>query len=231
MIPDSLVGLILFALTLGPGYAFVVVTERRKPRRERSALFEAAELVFVGAVASSLAALGIITIAAEWSRVSRWLVDPAVLRAQGAGYFLEEPQRCLVTLVVILALGYGLAAGAALLLSSRVPASIEAGSVWHEVLNPRKVLRASKATDKAFVTVEMADGRIVSGYAYAYSVEGADSDTDALALHAPVFLRSKGEPPEARKSIPAEIAVLPCQEISYFTVQYQDVSQYLGRDR
>lgn len=55
--PSSLTGLVLFAAFVLPGYVWMRVEETRRPRPNRSGLTEAADLVFIGLIATSLAAI------------------------------------------------------------------------------------------------------------------------------------------------------------------------------
>jgi len=99
VIPDSLVGLVLFAASLGSGYVYVCVAELRQPRQERSQLVEAAELVFIGAIASSLAAL-LVAFTAEATGFS----DLDVLADDGSTYAVDHPLRLLTQGVDIVAI-------------------------------------------------------------------------------------------------------------------------------
>jgi Family of unknown function (DUF6338) len=45
VIPSTALGLVIFLAALGPGYIYIRVAERRRPRVERSGLLEAVELV------------------------------------------------------------------------------------------------------------------------------------------------------------------------------------------
>lgn len=75
----TLLGLLLFAASLGPGYVYLRVAELREPRQERSQLVEAAELVFAGVVASTIGSLVIVAIAeaTETVDVDELALDPA----------------------------------------------------------------------------------------------------------------------------------------------------------
>jgi hypothetical protein len=53
VIPETLVGIIVFTAGVGPGYLFVQLAERYGPRRDRSQLEEAAELLVVGSAATA----------------------------------------------------------------------------------------------------------------------------------------------------------------------------------
>jgi hypothetical protein len=54
VISDTLFGIVAFAATAGPGYVYVRLAERREPRHDRSSLQEAAELVLVGGLATTI---------------------------------------------------------------------------------------------------------------------------------------------------------------------------------
>lgn len=54
--PDNLVGLVLFVAFITPGYLWVRLEERARPRPDRSGLLEVAELLTIGVLASLFAA-------------------------------------------------------------------------------------------------------------------------------------------------------------------------------
>jgi Family of unknown function (DUF6338) len=106
VIPASLVGLVLFAATLGPGFLFVLVVERRRLRVERSQLLEAAEVLSIGAVSSGLAALTVIAIADR----TGWVAKSGLHR--GRHYFIDHPVRSLTALLAAFVLSCALALAA-----------------------------------------------------------------------------------------------------------------------
>lgn len=99
-----MLGLILLLAGIGPGYVFVRVAERREPRIERSQLLEAAELLVVGAVLSTAAALVVLII----TQATRAL-DLEALADNGVKYILREPIPNLTALLATLLLSYGAA--------------------------------------------------------------------------------------------------------------------------
>jgi hypothetical protein len=53
VIPNTLLGIVVFAAAVGPGFLYVRIAELWRPYRERTPLREAAELVIVGSIAST----------------------------------------------------------------------------------------------------------------------------------------------------------------------------------
>ncbi len=52
MIPDTVLGLLLFAASLGPGFLFMWELNRRAPRPDQTQLEQTAQMVLIGAFAS-----------------------------------------------------------------------------------------------------------------------------------------------------------------------------------
>jgi flagellar biogenesis protein FliO len=206
VIPGTLLGLVAFAASLGPGYFFVRVAEQREPRQERSPLLEATELIVVGAVTSSIAALLVLSVgdAAGW-------FDTSFLAAQGWTYVLAHPGKALGGLLSILALSYVGAWASARVMYRGRPASFEATSMWYQVL------KTATGPNRAFATIELRDRRLVSGYVYAYTTLPADPGRAEIALHAPISAR----PPYAAQpsTLPDHFLVLRADEIVYMSVQ------------
>lgn len=186
MIPDTLLGLLLFAGSIGPGYVWVRVAEQRRPREQRSAILEAGELAFVGILTTSISALLVFALADAWTAPG---VDTAVLINSGTSYIAEEPTRGIGTLITILVLSYGLAYIAARI-RHKGAASIRPGlRTWDALFN----IEDPETTVHA--TAELRDGRRFSGWIFAWDVGGAE-DAKSLALHAPIRVREPGGQPQ-----------------------------------
>ena len=110
--PTTFVGLALFVAFATPGYMWVRVEERARPRPDRSQLLEAAELLTVGAVASLISA----AIVATLGSFLRPLLDVAAwARAADPSAYVQAAILSTLTsllLTVLLAnVGASLAAG------------------------------------------------------------------------------------------------------------------------
>jgi hypothetical protein len=178
--PETLVGLVVFAAGAGPGYVFIRIAERWTPRQERSALLEAAELVVVGATATAIAVLFVLAIAT----CTGW-IDGNQLIADRFTYAIKEPARSLGALIVVLVISYGGAALIAYLLYTPhgVPKEDRKlirpnDTVWYGVFS-----RDLPARHAVWITVEMKDGRLVSGLLRAFPT--GDEDRRELALAPP----------------------------------------------
>ena len=87
MIPSTLLGLLLFAGSIAPGYIYILIAERRRPRPPRSGALEVAELVSVGGLCSALGLLAGLAVAKHWDWVD---VDVAALARDGTDYLITE---------------------------------------------------------------------------------------------------------------------------------------------
>lgn len=160
MIPGTVLGLLLFAASLGPGYTYLRLAETREPRQERSQLVEAAELVLVGAIASAFASL-IVVASAE----ATGLADIDRLATAPRTYTVDSPLRVLALLVAATLRANGGAAIAAIIAHRGAEATIKPGySAWHFVLADEV------GVHRKYATVEMRDGRSVAGWVAAYTV-------------------------------------------------------------
>ena len=181
MIPDSLVGLILFAASLGPGYVFEAVAEKRGPRPTRTTLGETVGMAVVGASFSVLAAIIVLLVSHETS----WLNSTA-LADEAAHYALQDPLRAPAALAAVFVLGYAGAAIAAHLIYPSKKGHVRPGAVpWHRVF-----LEDRPNDDSAvFVTVHMRDGNKIAGALGAYTLEQAENRE--IALVSPMAIQPK----------------------------------------
>lgn len=207
MIPSTLVGLVLFAASLGPGYFYVRETERRVARAERSQLLEAVELVVIGSLVTTIVSMLVLTGTRAIS-----LVDTSVLRREGAAYLLLHPLRGLSVLTAIFALSYGAAWAAAWAVHFRDWRSQRPGSVW------RHVLGRDKKTHIAIATVELRDGRMVQGQIESYTLDPS-AEPRELALRKPIRERLPGSTQE--KIIDDDFLILGEQDLLYVATAFR----------
>jgi Family of unknown function (DUF6338) len=185
VIPDTLLGLLLFVGSIGPGYVWVLYAERRRPREERSAILEAAELAFVGVACTGASALAVLAVVNEWETLE---VDTGRLVTEGAASLAAEPVRGLGTLLAILALSYGLALGAARLKYGTGKPVITGLNAWDEMFGLRK------PEQPVYATAELRDGRCFAGWVYRWDA-GSTAERRELTLNAPISMRSPGGAP------------------------------------
>ena len=175
MLPDTLLGLVLFAAGAGPGYLYVRLSEARQPRRERTALSEAAELVVFGALSSAVAFLIALTIGEVTD-----LLDTAQLASDPTRYVATEPLRSLLALVLVVVVSYGGVWLATTQILHRGEATISPGeTAWYGVFH-----RMLPKDHGVYATVELRDGRAVAGLVIAYTPE--PDDPREIVLSRPV---------------------------------------------
>lgn len=173
MIPSTVLGLVVLAAALGPGYVFVRIEERRRPRPERSALLETAELVVIGGLASTMAFAAVAGVAAH----TRWL-DESALAKNHNHYLLSHVSRFAVLLLITLLLSCLATFFGAIALFHRYPATIKRYSAWDEVF-PQQTGIIN------YATVGLDDGMAVAGDVVGHSVGDRPSDGRELILANP----------------------------------------------
>jgi Family of unknown function (DUF6338) len=205
---NTLLGLVAFAASLGPGYIYLRVAERREPRQDRSQLLEAAELVVIGGLASSVAALLVLSLGDKVG-----VLETNQFSNEGWKYVSTHPTRALGSFLAFLVISYGGAWLAALVIHQARPASFERTSMWHQVF------KLASSTNRAFATVELRDKRVVSGYVFAYSSLPTEPGMAEIALHAPI--KAKAPNAGAATLLRDRFFVIRAEEIVYLAVQYQ----------
>jgi Family of unknown function (DUF6338) len=166
--------LILAVAAFGPGYVYLRAAERRSARASRSGLVEAVELAVLGAFASTVALL-IIGCLAD----ATGLADVRAFVSHPHTYLARHPLKILWLVALSLALAYGIAWGAALLVHRKDATIRPAGSAWSEVLTDR-----CPPGHGVRVTAELRDGRKVQG-TYGGMTLGADENRE-LYLRGPM---------------------------------------------
>jgi hypothetical protein len=182
VIPNNLLGLLVFAASLGPGYVFIRVAERHRVRPGRTTLLEVAELVSVGAFASAVALL-VGLFAADWTG---WL-DLEALSGDTGAYLRAHPERSLSFALAVLLASYAGTWIVAKALHRRIPASIRLHSMWDEALSDDNGGR------NVYATIELRDQRSIFGFVSFFTVgDNLPPDQRELALAQPLKARSSG---------------------------------------
>jgi hypothetical protein len=174
VIPSSVLGLVVVAAALGPGYVFVRIEERRRPRPTRSTLLETAELLIIGGFASTMAFAAVAAVAAH----TRWL-DEEKLAKNSTKYLLSHASRFGVLLLVTLALSYAATWLVARAIFRHRPASIEHISAWDRAFEPKS------ADALVYITAGLDDGLAVAGDYAGHSVGDCPPDERELILANP----------------------------------------------
>jgi uncharacterized protein DUF6338 len=160
VISDTLLGLVAFAATAGPGYLFVRLAERREPRHDRSPLQEAAELILVGGLAT---AAGLLVSLALWEALG--LVHSGTLGDDVGQYLLAHPARSLVVLATALAVSYSAVWVLARLLLGTAEDIRPSDSAWYAAFR-----RQAPEGYGVLVTLTMRDGRAFTGALSSFTV-------------------------------------------------------------
>jgi hypothetical protein len=216
VIPSTLVGLVVFAASIGPGYVWLRVAEQRHARPQRSQLIEAAELVFVGGFASAVSVLIVLVIAEATG-----CVDTLALAEDGGAYLLQSPARGIAAFLVALVIAYIGAYVAAQLGFWREPPTLEQGySAWHKLLAPGGPLPANRLTvDRLpYATVGLRNGTALAGYVFAYTVEPNSPQDRELALAAPLKLRGPNE--AAFRDVEDQVVIVYGSDLELLSVKY-----------
>lgn len=159
MIPETLLGLAVFAAAVGPGYLYVRATEQYAPREERTTLREASELVFVGAIASGIAALLVLVLGELTNGF-----DTEALAADRSDYLITEPLRSLGALLAFFLLSYGGAWAVAQVQHRGRQPLVGEGPVWRRAFSEYRPVGCA-----VWTTVELRDGRKLAGSLRGYS--------------------------------------------------------------
>lgn len=165
MLPDTVVGLIVFTAAAGPGYLYVRLSQARSPRSARSGLEEAAEFVVFGAFASAIAVLAALAIGNVTG-----LLDLEEIANGPAHYVILHPGRTLLALAAVLSVSYGGVWLVTTKMLHRGEPSIRPGeTAWYVVFK-----RSVPDAHGVYATVELEDETAVAGLVTAYTVETDD---------------------------------------------------------
>jgi hypothetical protein len=181
VLPQNFAGLLLLAASICPGYWWIRVLEERKPRRDRTQLLEAAELLSIGGLFSAISFL-----------LAFVFVDRAnIISAQS---FLNDTHRyaqhhairlaivVLVTLVI---------ANVAAFVAARV--IYRGGSQIVHESGLHRAVAEKPAHSRALVTAVLHDGTAISGWFHACTADPASPDQQELVL-----VRIEEAPPNDR---------------------------------
>jgi uncharacterized protein DUF6338 len=216
MVPNTLLGVLAFLASAGPGYAYVKIAERWRPPVERTALREAAELVVIGSLATTIG----IVIALVVGDVARFL-DTVLLAERPGRYLVTEPLRAGAALLIILGVSYGGAALAAFLIhKGRRP--IYPDSAWWGAFE-----RHLPTDHGIYATVELKDGRAITGGVHSFTAEPVAVDNREITLGAPANRRLEVRRRGEEEPIPIEdhIVLLRGSDIACVSARYLPVAQ------
>jgi hypothetical protein len=204
-VPSTLLGLVIFMISLAPGLAYVLLRERGVPQRNLSAFRETAVVICVS-LAADVVTLALFVMARAW--VPTLTPDVDALIQHPADYlsanYAEVFWWSISLLVVATALAAWVGSGMARRLSARIllhvpsrfsrfrispePIPHNAGvSAWWLAFN-------NMPGTRVHVGCILNDGSFVSGWLLSYSNQAEDMSDRDLTLAGPVMFRSAGSP-------------------------------------
>jgi hypothetical protein len=194
-VPSTLLGLVVFVVSLAPGLTFVLLRERRMPERSLSTFRETAVVVCV-----SLATDTIVLVLFALARAAAPELTPDI------GYLVRAPTEyfrsayqlifwwSLVLLALAIAFASWVGSGAARRALARLPrvgppaqaSPHESGvSAWWLVFHEHP-------ETTVYVGCVLDDGSFVSGWLHSYSTAAADLPDRDLSLSDPIRYRASG---------------------------------------
>jgi hypothetical protein len=187
MFPGTFLGLLLLAASACPGYWWVRAVEERKPRRDRTQLLEAAELLSIGGLFSGVALSAVFLVASHTG-----LIDLRRLIIHTKAY--GGSHATTIALLILLALAVanvGAYKAACWFYREHTP------SIVHEPVLYRLV-RYPPGETRAYVTAQFKNGSSLAGWFYACTAEPSAPENQELALarigDSPLMFRRHGEP-------------------------------------
>jgi Family of unknown function (DUF6338) len=210
VLPDTLLGLVLFVAAAGPGYVYVRVTKVRHPRDERTTLEEAAEFATFGALAS---AFGVVLTFLIGRQIG--LLEPATLVRGPTAYVAAHPAAALVSLVLALTISYG----AVWLVATRAgfdggPTISPGESTWYAAFH-----RFVPRDRGVYATVSLRDGRSVAGIVSAYTIE--TEGVREIVLTKPIDMPIRVLTPDGREGVLADtFTILNADDIVSISGRY-----------
>jgi hypothetical protein len=170
VLPQSLAGLLLLAASICPGYWWIRVLEERKARRDRSQLLEAAELLSIGGLFSSLAFLIALVIVDRTH-----LIDSAALIRNAHRYTEHHAIRVALALLMTL-VGANVTAWLVAKRVYRGHSQIVHESALHLAVSQ------SPTDSRALVTAVLNDGTAITGWFNACTAEPSSPEKQELVL-------------------------------------------------
>jgi hypothetical protein len=210
VISDTLFGLVAFAAAAGPGYLYVRLVERREPRRGRSQLQEAAELVLVGIVAT---VVGLLSALGFWEAVG--LIDGGSLTGDVGRYLLTHPMRGFIVLAMGLILAYGSVWVLVRAQFGRSRGIHPDDTAWYSAFR-----RHNPDGKGVLVTLSLVDGRAITGALSTFTVSPEHEQEIFLSApqNRPIYLQDAS-------GIPQELSdtfiIVQGKEIQYLSGRYE----------
>lgn len=218
--PNTLFGVLVFVAALGPGFVYVQIAERARPRQSRSAIGESVELVVIGAMATTFSSLLVFGLGDATG-----LLAVQDLANHGWKVLTEDTWRWLAAFTLVLALSYGAVWASARARYRQVSGHDPAGAGWNRAFSDQR-----PADHYAVATAHFRDGVKITGYVLGWTSHLADSRElllgEALAIQGP----NDAEP----RRMPRAFVLIREDDLLYLAGQYvprQDTGEPEGRTR
>jgi hypothetical protein len=217
VIPETLVGIVAFVAAAGPGYLYVQLAERYGPRRDRSNLEEAAELLVVGAIATGTAFLVSVAIVG---------IDAGAVDRDAGLYALNNPWPVLGVFALTIAFSYGAVwfVTAKVIHRGKAREIQPGGTLWYAAF--KQLVPEDHGT---VVTIETRSG---SAYTGLLGSATADDHTTREIL----LIQPENRPIYARAAPDAEVValsdtfvILRAEDISLIAGSYRPVTKKTGK--
>jgi hypothetical protein len=218
MVPSTLLQVVLLIALFAPGYVWVRVAEVRRPRPERSGLFETSEFAVVG-VCASAAALGVaILISSFFPQV---FAEPEAWASSGWEYARQHLVEAASSTVLVLAIALGGTWALARFLHRNLPPLYgPERTVWSDVLGRSGTRVDDMHSEVAFLAAHMIDGRIVEGFLRSFP-SSTSSPVEDVALQAPIFIR-KNEGSPRTKIESTDYLILRLSQVADVSVRFEE---------
>jgi hypothetical protein len=209
--PGTFLGLLLLAASACPGYRWIRVVEERKPRRDRTQLLEAAELLSLGGLFSSVPLIVTFLVVARAG-----ILDSHDLLAKPKDYTAAHPGAVLLsTLVALVAANVGAYAVATVVYHAHQRSIVHESAFYQLFRHPPDGARA-------YVTAHLKDGVSLAGWFYACTAQPCPPDEQELVLvgigESPLQLRRAGA--DAFAKLNDQCVVVPGATIAATYVTY-----------
>ena len=208
--PDSLVGLILFAALAAPGLVFSARRRAFKPGPTPSAFAETATIVMVSFTAVSVVLLLFLVVEKLFGTITP---DVDALVHNAAKEFKDHPRLWLVWGLVLLAVAtLGSWVAARIRYRGGDAKTLKRKSLWETAFRDLD----ESEDGYVFLEIVLTDGSHIDGFLYEYDARyEADEERDII-LAAPVIQTTGGEQVE----LDAEYVVLNARQIRFVGIEY-----------
>lgn len=208
MAPPFTITALLIVLALVPGWIYLRLVERLRPRSVDNALHQLLEVLAVGAVTTGGSAL---LIALVPHRILPFTLDLDAWVAGGPAYIREHWRSAALSAALVFALAALIAYGLYRLRARKRPPEFQPhGNLWVYGLGERPPGKAS------WVTLHLEDGRVVEGQLHSYSLDEDPARRD-ITLSRPIRITA-ADATEAQALPNLDRLIVTASKIAYITV-------------